>query len=68
MKLFLQSCTIGEWFFLYQIGKNVDRRFFYDFVQNLTAKKMGDIEVARANLYVPLVDIDNEKFTKVTVL
>ena len=33
MKDYLQSCNLGTWFFLYQTGKNTDKRFFYEFVK-----------------------------------
>ena len=33
----LQNCSLGDWFLLYQIGKNCDKYFFYQFMETLAA-------------------------------
>jgi hypothetical protein len=33
--MYLDGCTIGDWFVLYQMSKNLNRRFFYDFLLTL---------------------------------
>jgi len=45
-KEYLKTCTVGEWFVLYQIGKNSHKDFFFKFLKKLA----GDSE-----------EFDNEK-------
>merc|ERR1711956_7256 len=37
MKIFVESCNLGDWFLLYQIGKNTNDEFFHKLIKNLTA-------------------------------
>jgi len=37
MKKFVESCNLGDWFLLYQIGKNTNDEFFHKLIKNLTA-------------------------------
>ena len=50
MKSYLQfQCNVGDWFLLYQIGKNTNKTFFYNLIDKLSLetqnpKGNGDIE------------------------
>ena len=35
LREYITSVKIGDWFVLYQMSKNLNRRFFYDFLINL---------------------------------
>merc|ERR1712008_561221 len=37
MKKFVESHGLGDWFLLYQIGKNTNDEFFHKLIENLTA-------------------------------
>ena len=32
MEIYIRAIKIGDWFVLYQMSKNLNRRFFYDFL------------------------------------
>jgi hypothetical protein len=32
VKSYLKKCTLGDWFVLYQLAKNVNKLFFWDFL------------------------------------
>lgn len=36
IKEYITVCTIGDWFVLYQMSKNLNRRFFYEFLVRLS--------------------------------
>jgi hypothetical protein len=36
IKEYITKCTIGDWFVLYQMSKNLNRRFFYEFLIRLS--------------------------------
>ena len=36
IKEYIQNCTIGDWFVLYQMSKNLNRRFFNLFLTRLS--------------------------------
>ena len=36
IKGFITNCTIGDWFVLYQMSKNLNRKFFHDFLIQLS--------------------------------
>ena len=36
IKSYIHHCTIGDWFVLYQMSKNLNRKFFYDFLIQLS--------------------------------
>jgi len=39
MKKYVQrTCSIGDWFLLYQIGKNTNKAFFYNLIEQLSLK------------------------------
>jgi len=56
MKRYLQhKCNVGDWFVLYQIGKNTNRTFFYNLIESLSEesenpKRNGDVERPSAKL------------------
>lgn len=62
MKGYLNSCCIGDWFFLCQIGKNSNKHFFYQFLENLATnhKKSASGNGAEKQ---PLIsdDLENEE-------
>ncbi|CAB4055093.1 inx [Lepeophtheirus salmonis] len=35
---FISKCPIGDWFILYQLSKNINRKFFMDFLQSVVRK------------------------------
>ena len=37
----LNDCSLGDWFLLYQIGKNCDKYFFYELMENLASSANG---------------------------
>jgi len=46
VKEYLKTCTVGEWFVLYQIGKNTHKDFFFKFLKHLA----GDMEELELDL------------------
>uniref|UniRef100_A0A0K2TEQ0 Innexin n=1 Tax=Lepeophtheirus salmonis TaxID=72036 RepID=A0A0K2TEQ0_LEPSM len=36
IRSYLDSCKVGDWFVLYQMSKNLNKRFFYDFLVKLS--------------------------------
>jgi len=38
IKSYLCQCTLGDWFVLYQLSKNLNRPFFFDFLSELSMK------------------------------
>ena len=53
IKEYVKSITIGDWFVLYQMSKNLNRRFFYDFLIQLA----NDASTEETDK-VPLVTIE----------
>merc|ERR1712008_328204 len=48
MKKFVESCNLGDWFLLYQIGKNTNDEFFHKLIENLTAAAAATAAAATA--------------------
>merc|ERR1711956_22427 len=48
MKKFVESCNLGDWFLLYQIGKNTNDEFFHKLIENLTAAAAATAATAAA--------------------
>ena len=46
---FILNCNIGNWFLLYQIGKNTNREFFYKFIKKLSMDPKINIEIPMGN-------------------
>ena len=46
---FIQSCNIGNWFLLYQIGKNTNREFFYKLLKKLSMDPKINNEIPLGN-------------------
>ena len=47
MKNYIQNtCNIGDWFLLYQIGKNTDKHFFYKLIALLSGSNFNDQDEA----------------------
>merc|ERR1739836_337863 len=43
MKSYLQfQCNVGDWFLLYQIGKNTNKTFFYNLIDKLSQSKKSN--------------------------
>ena len=55
IKEYIKSITIGDWFVLYQMSKNLNRRFFYDFLIQLANEACGTGE----NENNPLVTVED---------
>lgn len=55
IKEYIKSITIGDWFVLYQMSKNLNRRFFYDFLIQLANDACGNGE----NENNPLVTVED---------
>jgi len=53
MKDFVQNLGLGDWFVLYQIGKNTNEEFFHTFIKKLSSPKADSVEDS-----VPLITID----------
>ena len=52
MKIFVENCNLGDWFLLYQIGKNTNDEFFHKLIKNLSrGDTVGDS--------APLITIDS---------
>ena len=49
MNSFILNCNIGNWFLLYQIGKNTNREFFYKFIKKLSMDPKINIEIPMGN-------------------
>ena len=39
IKTYVKACSIGDWFVLYQMSKNLNRKFFHDFLIVLSKEK-----------------------------
>jgi len=48
MKKFVESCNLGDWFLLYQIGKNTNDEFFHKLIKNLTVAAAAAATAAAA--------------------
>ena len=59
---FLNGLSLLDWFFLYQIGKNVDKVIFGDFVEKIAKESYIDDD----DTY-PLMDLEDGKSTNVAV-
>jgi hypothetical protein len=63
MKKFVESCNLGDWFLLYQIGKNTNEEFFHKLIENLTAAAAPATAAAAAADVVeedaPLINIES---------
>ena len=48
---YINNCSLGDWFVLYQLSKNLDKLFFMDFLTLLSTKhEAGDEESDGENL------------------
>ena len=54
MKKFVENCNLGDWFLLYQIGKNTNDEFFHKLIKNLSTPKTDDVEES-----APLITIES---------
>merc|ERR1711956_135875 len=52
MKKFVENCNLGDWFLLYQIGKNTNDAFFHKLIKNLSIPNVVEETV-------PLLTIDS---------
>ena len=48
MKNFIENCNLGDWFLLYQIGKNTNEEFFHKLIRKLTAAAAAATAAAAA--------------------
>jgi len=54
MKNFVLNLGLGDWFVLYQIGKNTNEEFFHAFIKKLSSPKADSVEDS-----VPLITIES---------
>ena len=54
MKDFVLNLGLGDWFVLYQIGKNTNEEFFHAFIKKLSSLKADSVEDS-----VPLITIES---------
>ena len=43
VKKYLAECSVGDWFVLYQMSKNMNKRLFFDFLTSLAQVSRGEI-------------------------
>jgi len=41
---YLNGLEIGDWFLLYQISKNMNKQFFYEFIKTISTTPQNDVE------------------------
>ena len=60
-KIFLRQSSLGDWFLLYQIGKNMNKIFFARFLDKLSKAHCSDLETKRndleAGMATPLIEL-----------
>ena len=56
MKRFVENCNQGDWFLLYQIGKNTNDEFFHKLIKNLSN---ADIPKNSVGDSAPLITIES---------
>ena len=56
MKRFVENCNLGDWFLLYQIGKNTNDEFFHKLIKNLSN---ADIPRNSVGDSAPLITIES---------
>ena len=61
VKKYLAECSVGDWFVLYQMSKNMNKRLFFDFLTSLAQVSRSEIlqvglisEMMNPNLTSPL--------------
>ena len=61
VKKYLAECSVGDWFVLYQMSKNMNKRLFFDFLTSLAQVSRSEIlqvglisEMMNSNLTSPL--------------
>jgi len=55
LKIFLQECPLGDWFVLYQMSKNINKRFFMSFLAQLAKKISPDLELGNSGDILKLI-------------
>ena len=63
IKEYIKSITIGDWFVLYQMSKNLNKRFFYDFLIELANENSN----YKIHPLVTVEDGDNLKNTSKSI-
>ena len=43
VKKYLAECSVGDWFVLYQMSKNMNKRLFFDFLTSLAQVSRSDV-------------------------
>ena len=43
VKKYLAECSVGDWFVLYQMSKNMNKRLFFDFLTSLAQVSRSEI-------------------------
>lgn len=50
LEAYIRDIKIGDWFVLYQMSKNLNRRFFYDFLIKLAKERQSETYKDLTNL------------------
>ena len=61
LKLFIQECPLGDWFVLYQMSKNLNKRFFMGFITRLARKINPDLELGNSDDITHLLNVKTQK-------
>ena len=67
MKDFVQNLGLGDWFVLYQIGKNTNEEFFHELIKNLSILKAAEAAAAAGEVAIAKADVIDETSTLITV-
>ena len=59
LEAYIRDIKIGDWFVLYQMSKNLNRRFFYDFLIKLAKERQSET-------YKDLTNLEDGKLLELT--
>merc|ERR1712106_641779 len=59
VEAYITQCTLGDWFVLYQLSKNLNRPFFMDFLAHLSVRMCKRIDGRYAHQHVDEEDPDD---------
>ena len=66
MKRFIEKkCNIGDWFILHQIGKNTNKDFFHDLLEDLSLGKLRKMEAGNSDREGLLLENNHENVTAI---
>jgi len=65
MKKFIEKCNLGDWFILHQIGKNTNKDFFHDLLEDLSLGKLRKMEAGNSDREELLLEKNHENVTAI---